>query len=49
MLRYDVNQVYLPDTQRFYLPLPKLTSLQLLTMEDRLAGKGFSVSARVIT
>ncbi|MGD0637493.1 MAG: hypothetical protein ABSA72_05595 [Nitrososphaerales archaeon] len=43
MLKYEVHQVHLEETGRYYLPLPKLTSLQLVALEERLAGKGFSV------
>ncbi len=43
MPRYEVHQIYLEGLERYYLPLPKLTSRQLQALEKRLATKGFRV------
>ena len=43
MLKYEVHQVHLEGMNRYYLPLPKLTSQQLRAFEERLGSRGFSV------
>lgn len=43
MLKYEVRQLHLEDTGRYYLPIPKLNALQFRSISDDLCGRGLTV------
>lgn len=44
MLRYEVRQLHLEDTARFYLPIPKFTEEQLTALGADLERRGFATT-----
>jgi len=44
VLKYEVRQLHLEDTGRYYLPVPKLNALQFRFIADDLRGRGFNVA-----
>ncbi len=43
MLRFKLHQIHVPSLGRYFLPLPKLTDLQLGFLSSNLEQRGFSV------
>jgi hypothetical protein len=43
LLRFQLQQLHVPSLGRYFLPLPKLTDLQLGLLSAHLEGRGFSV------
>ncbi|MDA4136125.1 MAG: hypothetical protein OK449_03875 [Thaumarchaeota archaeon] len=43
MLKYEVRQLHLEDTGRYYLPIPKLNASQFRFVRDDLRGRGYTV------
>ena len=43
MLRFQLQQLYLPSLSRYFLPLPKLSDAQLTLLCAHLEGRGFGV------
>jgi hypothetical protein len=42
LLKFELRQVRLEHLDRYYLPLPKMTSAQMRLLDGRLASEGFS-------
>ena len=43
LLRFELRQIFLESLDRYFLPLPKLTSEQMRALRGRLESSGFSV------
>ena len=43
MLRFELFQLYLPSSGRFFLPLPKLTTVQTEFLAEHLEERGFEI------